>query len=103
MAVVSGFLVAGEVGKLIQMTQPGVDISAAESLTIVAMPPSGGAPLELVAGYVNDPVLGEMAQYATTGSDFTMPGLWTLQLWVRFADGQLLKAIQQAVQVYSSL
>jgi hypothetical protein len=103
MAIVSGFLVVGEAGKLIQMTQIGVDISSAQALTIVAAPPTGDPPLSLAAGYVNDPVLGEIAQYVTTGKEFTTPGLWYLQLWVQFADGQLLKAIQQAVQVYASL
>jgi hypothetical protein len=103
MAVLSGFLVVGEVGKLIQMTQLGVDISQATALTIVAMPPTGDTPLNLAATYVNDPVLGEMAQYATTGNDFTVPGVWTLQLWVTYSNGQLLKAIQQTVQVYASL
>ncbi len=103
MAVVSGFLVAGEVGKTIQMTQLAVDISSASSLTLVARPPTGGPPLELAATYVNDPVLGEMAQYVTTGNDFTTPGLWNLQLWVQFGNGQLLKAMAQMIQVFSSI
>jgi hypothetical protein len=103
MAIISGFLIAGEVGKLIQFTQLGTDISQATALTIVAAPPTGETPLELAAAYVNDPVLGEIAQYSTTGSDFTAPGVWKLQLWAQFAGGQLLKAVEQQVQVYSSL
>ncbi|GEM_PF-5503677 len=103
MAVVSGFLVAGEVGKLIQFVQLSVDISSASSLTIKAMPPTGLAALELTASYVNDPVLGELAQYATTGADFTTPGIWTLQLWAQFPTGELLKCVEQQIQVFGSL
>jgi hypothetical protein len=103
MAIVSGFLIAGEVGKLIQFSQLGTDISTATALTIVASPPSGGTPLQLSASYVNDPVLGEIAQYSTTGNDFTTAGTWTLQLWVQFGSTKLFKAVEQQIQVYPSL
>jgi|SRR5579885_1984458 len=110
-------LQAGEVGVAITIyvnPQPPqspadnpIDVRTAVSVALkIRQPVADGGAISTVSGTTGSSdgtANGSYVQYVTTSSDFTTPGLYTLQAILNFPGGVIRKTPEFTLQVGSSL